>query len=73
MLSRVRYNVITDLCLKISQYYYPAIAPIVLETCAKHDIRYNLQGTLYQALVLHVGRLVSMGTDPSKLPLLGSN
>lgn len=49
---------------KVSQYYYPALAPIVQEVCEKHDVTYNLRGSLYQALALHVGRLVSMSSEP---------
>lgn len=51
--------------MKVSQYYYPSLAPIVQKVCEKHDVKYNLRGSLYEALTLHIGRLVNMSNEPS--------
>lgn len=45
----------------ISQYHYPAIAPIVREVAAKYGVRYNYVPTFWHAFGLHVKHLHSLG------------
>lgn len=55
---------------QISQYYYPAIAPIVQEASLKYGVNYNLRGSLYEALKLHVQRLTNMGAEPKAVEVV---
>jgi fatty acid desaturase len=45
----------------ISQYHYPAIAPIVMDVCKKHKVRYNLLPDFATALGQHIEHLRVMG------------
>ena len=35
-----------------------------MATCQKHGVAYNVRGSLYEALALHIGRLVNLGKEP---------
>jgi hypothetical protein len=43
---------------KVSQYYYAALAPIIQEVCAKHNVKYHLTGSVFEAMGLHMSGLV---------------
>ena len=45
----------------ISQYHYPAIAPMVKAICKKHGVRYNYEPTFVAAWSKHVHMLYKMG------------
>jgi hypothetical protein len=49
---------------KVSQYYYPALAPIIQEVCAKHGVKYHVTGSVFEAMALHTTRLAHMGKEP---------
>lgn len=53
--------------LKVSQYYYPALAPIIEEVCARHNVKYNVTGSVFEVMALHTTRLSHMSKDPSEL------
>ena len=50
----------------VSQIYYPAITPIVRETCKEFGVRYNYKDTLFQALGCHISHLKRLGQLPEK-------
>ena len=64
LVGSLNYQAVHHLFPHISQYYYPALAPIVMATCQKHGVAYNVRGSLYEALALHIGRLVNLGKEP---------
>ncbi|OQV18148.1 Delta(5) fatty acid desaturase A [Hypsibius exemplaris] len=47
----------------VSQYHYPALAPIVKRVAAKHGVRFNYVGTLGEAFRLHLQHLYVLGVD----------
>jgi hypothetical protein len=51
---------------KVSQYYYPALAPIIQEVCAKHGVKYHVTGSVFEAMALHTTRLANMGKQPGE-------
>ncbi|KAE9380865.1 delta-5 desaturase [Stipitochalara longipes BDJ] len=67
MTGSLNYQAVHHLLPYVSQYYYPALAPIVQEVCAKHDVKYNLTGSVFEAMALHTTRLSNMGKDPGEL------
>ena len=50
----------------VSQIYYPAITPIVRETCKEFGVRYNYKDTLFQALGCHISHLKRLGQQQEK-------
>ena len=49
----------------VSQYHYPAIAPIIKDVCKKHKVRYNcIDGGFLQAFSLHYQHLCIYGAMP---------
>ncbi|KAF8862664.1 fatty acid/sphingolipid desaturase [Acephala macrosclerotiorum] len=64
MVGSLNYQAVHHLLPYVSQYYYPALAPIVQQICAKHNVKYNLRGTLYEAIALHIRRLAKFGINP---------
>ncbi|CZR63808.1 related to Delta(5) fatty acid desaturase [Phialocephala subalpina] len=64
MVGSLNYQAVHHLLPYVSQYYYPALAPIVQQTCAKYNVKYNLRGSLYEALALHIRRLAKFSTEP---------
>jgi fatty acid desaturase len=59
----LNYQSIHHLFPSISQYHYPAIAPIVMEVCKKYGVRYNYIDTFWNAFLAHVAYLKSMGAQ----------
>jgi linoleoyl-CoA desaturase len=49
---------------KVSHVHYPAIAPIVRETCNKHHVRYNEFRTMSSAVASHFRIMKMLGTRP---------
>lgn len=53
----------------VSQYHYPAIAPIVQEVCKKWKVPYNhINGGLVPAVRMHVKYLKDMGNKTPQPP-----
>lgn len=50
---------------KVCHTHYPAIAPIVREVCARHDVRYQAHTTLWSAIGSHATWLKRMGAGAS--------
>jgi len=59
----LNYQSIHHLFPCVSQYYYPALAPIVQKVAKKFGIRYNYVGSFTQALKLHMQHLQTMGVS----------
>lgn len=57
----LNYQSIHHLFPSVSQYHYPAIAPLIKEVCKKHGVRYNYLPTFTAAFTAHVEYLKSMG------------
>jgi hypothetical protein len=53
----------------VSQYHYPAIAPIVRKVCKKHGVKYNCLPNFYTALYLHLKYLYQLGQKGESMPL----
>lgn len=59
----LNYQSIHHLFPSISQYHYPAIAPIVSRVAKKHKVRYNYVPTFLEAIKLHLRQLTEMGAE----------
>lgn len=53
----------------VSQYHYPAIAPIVRRVCKKHGVKYNCLPNFYTAFYLHLKYLWTLGQKGESIPL----
>lgn len=59
----LNYQIEHHLFPTVSQYHYPAIAPIVMEKCLKHGIKYNLLKDFPDAFAHHIKHLYDMGKE----------
>jgi len=57
----LNYQVVHHIFPGINQYYYPAIAPIVKQTCAEFGIKYTVEKTAGAAVWGHFKHLYNMG------------
>jgi len=57
----LNYQTVHHLFPGVSQYHYPAIAPIVLDVCKKYNVPYNVVSSFSEALALHLRYLYEMG------------
>ena len=58
----LNYQSVHHLFPGVSQYHYPAIAPIVQRVCKQHKVKYNLlEGGFWEAFKLHYQHLVTYG------------
>lgn len=57
----LNYQVVHHLFPTVSQYHYPAIAPIVREVCKKHNVPYNVLPSFKEAFHAHIKHLYNMG------------
>ncbi|KAF4032229.1 Fatty acid desaturase [Phytophthora infestans] len=57
----LNYQVTHHLFPGVSQYHYPAIAPIIMDVCNKYKIKYTVLPTFSAALAGHFEHLVVMG------------
>eukprot|EP00644_Phytophthora_capsici_P007213 jgi/Phyca11/527737/estExt2_fgenesh1_pm.C_PHYCAscaffold_220052 len=57
----LNYQVTHHLFPGVSQYHYPAIAPIIIDVCKKYKIHYTVLPTFTEALAGHFDHLVIMG------------
>ncbi len=62
--------VFSSLCITwvgVSQYHYPAIAPIIMKVCKKWGVPFNhVEGGFVRALWLHIKYLRDMGNQTLK-------
>jgi len=65
--GHLNYQIEHHLFPSVSQYHYPAIAPIVRDVCKKWGIQYNYLPTFWEALSLHFKYLYLMGNDPDNI------
>ncbi|KAJ3130004.1 hypothetical protein HK101_005158 [Irineochytrium annulatum] len=59
----LNYQIEHHLFPSVSQYHYPAIAPIVREVCKKHNVPYNVLPSFSVAFSLHLRHLFVMGSQ----------
>ncbi|TMW57330.1 hypothetical protein Poli38472_003255 [Pythium oligandrum] len=57
----LNYQVTHHLYPGVSQYHYPAIAPIIMEVCKKYNVEYKVLPSFTQALGAHFQHLKEMG------------
>ncbi|CAM9286217.1 unnamed protein product [Phaeothamnion confervicola] len=57
----LNYQVTHHLFPGVSQYHYPAIAPIIMGVCAKHGVRYPCLPTFGAAFAAHIAHLRNLG------------
>lgn len=50
----------------VNQYYYPAIAPIVLQTCREFNVPYLVKDGVLSALGAHIKHLYNFGQPPKQ-------
>lgn len=53
----------------ISQYHYPAIAPIVEQTCKEFGVPYRTERNFWQAWKAHIRLLKDLGERGEAAPL----
>jgi fatty acid desaturase/predicted heme/steroid binding protein len=68
MVGALNYQTIHHLFPSVSQYHYPAIAPIVRKIAKEHGVKFNYVETFAEAIEGHVGFLRMMG-EKGLLPL----
>ncbi|KAJ9447426.1 Delta(5) fatty acid desaturase A [Diplonema papillatum] len=66
MCGALNYQTVHHLYPGISQYQYPAIAPIIRKKCAEHGIKYNHLPTFASAIWGHIAHLANMGRRGEK-------
>ena len=59
----LNYQSVHHLFPCVSQYHYPALAPIVQRVAKKWGVRYNYVGSFWQAVKLHLQHLQQMGVE----------
>jgi fatty acid desaturase len=59
--GHLNYQIEHHLFPGVSQYHYPALAPIVKQTCKEFGLPYIYKPTFYEALMAHFGYLYNMG------------
>jgi len=64
----LNYQSVHHLFPSVSQYHYPAIAPIVQEVCKKYGVRYNYLPDFTTAFKAHVKHLKDMGEQGIEVP-----
>ncbi len=57
----LNYQIEHHLFPSVSQYHYPAIAPIVMDVCKKHKVTYHLLPTFSAAIGAHIEHLKDLG------------
>jgi fatty acid desaturase/predicted heme/steroid binding protein len=59
----LNYQSVHHLFPSVSQYHYPAIAPLVKQVCEKYGVRYNYLPNFAAAFTAHVDYLRQMGAE----------
>lgn len=65
----LNYQIEHHLLPSVSQYHYPAIAPIVQRICRRHGVRYNQLPDFYSAFYHHLCYLRILGKNGQFVPL----
>ncbi len=60
-LGGLNYQIEHHLFPKVCHIHYPALSPIVAQTCREYGIPYQSHSTLWQALMSHLSRLRRLG------------
>lgn len=61
MAGALNYQIVHHLFPSISQYHYPALAPIVMRVCEKYNLPFRVEPNFWAAWVAHVRHLHAMG------------
>lgn len=65
----LNYQIEHHLLPTVSQYHYPAIAPIVRRLCGQYGIKYNYLPNFYVAFYHHLKYLYNLGQKGQMVPL----
>jgi fatty acid desaturase len=67
----LNYQSVHHLFPTVSQYHYPAITPLVMETARKHGVKFNVVPTFMDAFKAHVQHLRHLGQEgiPAELKM----
>eukprot|EP01059_Diplonema_ambulator_P000886 TRINITY_DN1069_c0_g2_i1.p1 TRINITY_DN1069_c0_g2~~TRINITY_DN1069_c0_g2_i1.p1 ORF type:complete len:475 (+),score=143.72 TRINITY_DN1069_c0_g2_i1:257-1681(+) len=65
----LNYQTVHHLFPGISQYHYPSIAPIIMEVCKEHGVKYNVLPDFKAALFAHIEYLRVMGEKGIAVPV----
>jgi len=64
----LNYQVTHHLFPCVSQYHYPAIAPIVMEVCKEYEVNYKVLPSFAEAFACHILYLKEMGEKGQSVP-----
>jgi len=59
----LNYQTVHHLFPGVSQYHYPAIAPIVMQVCKEFNVPYTVLPSFSEALLTHLRFLYKMGNQ----------
>jgi fatty acid desaturase len=65
----LNFQIVHHLLPSVSQYHYPAIAPIIMRVAARHGVKYNCLPNFYEAFYHHVAYLYKLGQSGTPIPL----
>eukprot|EP00755_Sulcionema_specki_P012107 Sspe_Gene.50538::Locus_28132_Transcript_2_2_Confidence_0.800_Length_1528::g.50538::m.50538 len=57
----LNYQTVHHLFPGVTQYHYPRLAPVIMEVCKKHNVKYNALPTFSDAFFAHLRYLREMG------------
>eukprot|EP01060_Flectonema_neradi_P036128 TRINITY_DN6873_c4_g1_i1.p1 TRINITY_DN6873_c4_g1~~TRINITY_DN6873_c4_g1_i1.p1 ORF type:complete len:472 (+),score=75.60 TRINITY_DN6873_c4_g1_i1:81-1496(+) len=57
----LNYQTVHHLFPGVSQYHYPKLAPIIMDVCKKHNVKYNVLPSFTAAFTGHINYLREMG------------
>jgi fatty acid desaturase len=61
MSGALNYQITHHIYPGVSQYHYPAIAPIIIQTCEEFGLKYTVLPSYWSALKAHVDHLKELG------------
>jgi len=61
MCGALNYQIVHHLFPSVSQYHYPALAPIVMDVCEKHNVPFRVEPSFAAAFHAHLRHLYNMG------------
>jgi len=63
----LNYQSVHHLFPSVSQYHYPQIAKIVMDTCREFNVKFNHVNTFREAFAMHLKQLYDMSLDPKTM------
>ncbi|KAG5680987.1 hypothetical protein PVAND_010461 [Polypedilum vanderplanki] len=63
VVGSLNFQTVHHLFPGVLQHHYPLIQDIIYDECKKHDVEYNLKGSLFEAIAAHIQYLKKMGEE----------